>query len=228
MSLFENVMLPCPACGEPVEFEAVSSVNADRRPDLRDEILGGTFQQKPCPSCEVPFRLDPLFTYVDVGRGQWIVVHPFGYIGDWESLESQARAAFDRSYGPAAPEVARELGAGLQPRLTFGWHAMAEKILAREHNLNDVEFELTKMAVLRDSEQAPLTAHTELRLVDVQDGSLIMDWVVGSTGEVAERLTVPRAVYDEIVADRSAWQSLREEMDGRLFVDMQRLMLPVA
>jgi hypothetical protein len=228
MSLFKNVTLKCPACGEQVKFEAVSSVNADRRPDLRKAILEGTFQQKPCPQCDVPFRLDPLFTYMDVGRGQWIVVHPFGYIGDWEALESQARASFDRSYGPAAPQVARELGAGLQPRLTFGWHALAEKILAREHKLNDVDLELTKMAVLRDSEQAPLTAQTELRLVEVKGDSLVMEWVVGSTGEVAERLTVSRALYDEVAADRAGWQSLREELDGRLFVDMQRLMLPVA
>ena len=228
MSLFQNVTLPCPACGEQVEFEAVSSVNADRRPDLRDEILNGTFQQKSCPKCDVPFRLDPLFTYLDVGRGQWIVVHPFGYIGDWEALESQARTSFDRSYGPGAPEVARELGAGLQPRLTFGWHALAEKILAGQHKLNDIDVELTKMSVLRDSEQAPLTADTELRLVEFKNDSLIMDWIVGSTGEVAERLTVPRALYDEVGADRTTWQALREELAGRFFVDMQRLMLPVA
>jgi CpXC motif protein len=228
MSLFKNVMLPCPACGEQVEFEAVSSVNADRRPDLRDSILAGTFQQQPCPKCKVPFRLDPQFMYLDVGRGQWIAVHPFGYLGDWESLEERARASFERSYGAAAPQVARDLGAGLQPRMAFGWHALAEKILAREHKLNDVDLELTKMSVLRDSEQAPLTAETEMRLVEVKGDSLIFDWVVGSNGEVAQRLTVSRALYDEVAGDRSGWQALRDELDGRIFVDMQRLMLPVA
>jgi hypothetical protein len=228
MSLFENVSVPCPACGQEVEFSAVSSVNADRRPDLRAEILAGTFQRKPCPKCDVPFRLEPLFTYVDTGRGQWLVVHPFGYIGDWEKLEAQARASFDRSYGKAAPEAARALGAGLQPRVTFGWRALAEKILTREHSLNDVDLELTKMSVLRDTEEAPLTAETELRLAELKGKDLVLDWVVGSTGQVAERLTVPRALYDEITADRTAWQELRQELDGRLFVDMQRLMLPVA
>jgi hypothetical protein len=52
--------------------------------------------------------------------------------------------------------------------------------------------------------------------------------VVGSNGEVAQRLTVPRALYDEVAGDRRGWQALREELDGRIFVDMQRLMLPVA
>jgi hypothetical protein len=228
MSLFEHVTLPCPACGEEVEFDAVASVNADRRPDLREQILKGTFQLKPCPKCDVPFRLDPQFTYAHTARGQWIITHAFGYIGDWETLESQARAAFDRSYGAGAPPAARALGAGLEPRIVFGWYALAEKVLAAEHKLNDIELELTKMTVLRGSKQAPLTSQTELRFVGVDGESLIMEWIDGDTGRVAERLKVPRALYDEVAADRKGWQALRDELTGRLFVDMQRLMLPVA
>ena len=228
MSLFENVTLPCPACGESVEFEAVSSVNADRRPDLRDAILDGTFQQEPCGNCKVPFRLDPQFSYAHTGGGQWIVVHPFGSIGDWENLEKRARQSFERSYGPAAPPAARSLGAGLKPRLVFGWPALREKILAAQNGLDDIELELTKMAVLRNSDEAPITANTELRLVDIKDGQLIMSWVVPNTEEVAQTLGVPRGLFDEIAADRKGWQTLRDELSGNLFIDMQRLMLPVA
>jgi CpXC protein len=228
MSLFENVTLPCPACGEHVEFEAVSSVNADRRPDLRDEILNGTFQSQACSKCQVPFRLDPQMTYLDVGRGQWIIVHPFGSIGDWEALEARARAAYDRSYGAAAPPAARKLGAGLQPRLVFGWAALREKLFAAEHGLNDIDLELTKIAVLRGSVASPVTAETELRLVDIRGDEMIMTWLVAETGEVAQTLAVPRELCDEIAADRTGWQPLREELTGRFVVDMQQLMLPVA
>ena len=35
MSLFATVDVPCPSCGKPVSFEAVNSVNAVGRPDLR-------------------------------------------------------------------------------------------------------------------------------------------------------------------------------------------------
>ena len=51
MSLFETTKLPCPLCGTEVSFNAVHSVNADRRPDLRDAIIAGTFQQEACSSC---------------------------------------------------------------------------------------------------------------------------------------------------------------------------------
>lgn len=36
-------MATCPACGAELEAETVASVNADRRPDLRDAILDGIF-----------------------------------------------------------------------------------------------------------------------------------------------------------------------------------------
>ena len=66
----------CPACSQFVEFEAVYSVNADRRPDLRDEILAGTFQKEACPKCGESFRLTPELTYLDEERGQWIAAFP--------------------------------------------------------------------------------------------------------------------------------------------------------
>jgi hypothetical protein len=228
MSLFKDVTVPCPACRERVEFEAVSSVNADRRPDLRQAILNGQFQRMPCPKCGVAFRLEPEFTYFDLKRGQWIAVFPFGSIGDWEALEERARVAFDRSYGPQAAPRARQLGTRLKPRLVFGWAALKEKVLAAEHGLDDLELELTKMAVLRNSDEAPLTSQTELRLADVKDGELILTWIVAETGVVAQALAAPRELYDDIAADRAGWQPLREDLAGRLFVDMQRLMLPVA
>jgi len=227
MSLFEHVMLPCPACGEQVEFEAVASVNADRRPDLREQILEGTFQRQPCPKCDVPFRLDPQFTYLDVGHQQWILVHPFGSIGDWETLEAQARTVFDRSYGAAAPPAARMIGRDLRPRVVFGWPALREKIFAAAHDLDDIELELTKIAVLRGSSDVPLTAETELRLADVVADELVMAWVVAESGRIAQNLGVPRDLYAEIASDKIGWQPLRDELTGRYFVDMQRMMLPV-
>jgi endogenous inhibitor of DNA gyrase (YacG/DUF329 family) len=52
---FRTETVNCPACATPVEFELVFSVNADRRPDLRDAIVAGTFQRQPCPSCGTDF-----------------------------------------------------------------------------------------------------------------------------------------------------------------------------
>ena len=51
MSLFTAMKLKCPSCSEDLDFQAVLSVNIDRKPALRDQILGGTFQQEDCPHC---------------------------------------------------------------------------------------------------------------------------------------------------------------------------------
>ena len=56
MSVFHTETINCPACATPVEFKLVFSVNADRRPDLRDAIIAGTFQRQPCPSCGTAIR----------------------------------------------------------------------------------------------------------------------------------------------------------------------------
>jgi hypothetical protein len=105
---------------------------------------------------------------------------------------------------------------------------LREKIFIVEKRFNDIEMELTKMAVLRNCQEAHIGANIELRLTDVQGESLIMSWLVAETGEVIDSLAVAGALYDEIAADHAGWHELREALAGRLFIDMQRLMLPVA
>ena len=99
MSRFIPLAIKCPACQEPIEFEATASVNADRRPDLRDQIISGSFQRTKCPKCAALFRLDPELNYLDVGRGQWIAIYPYSKINDWEAVEADTRAAFDLAFG---------------------------------------------------------------------------------------------------------------------------------
>src|SRR5262245_32188809 len=99
MSIFETVSLQCPSCGKPVDFNAVASVNADRRPDLRVAIIDGTFQRKPCPQCGTEFRLDPQMTYIHVAKGQWIAVFPVSRLPDWQALEQRTQATFALAFG---------------------------------------------------------------------------------------------------------------------------------
>ena len=43
MSLFKETVIDCPSCARELSFETVHSLNADRRPDLRAEILNGSW-----------------------------------------------------------------------------------------------------------------------------------------------------------------------------------------
>jgi hypothetical protein len=224
MSLFQPIQLNCPACRQSIEFQANSSINVDRRPDLRDAILDGTFQTETCPKCSEGFRLDPELNYLDVNRGQWIAAHPFSKLGDWESIELQAREAFDLAYGSKASASAREIGDGLAPRVVFGWTALREKIVCNERIIDDANLELVKMAMLRGMDDVPMSDTTELRLIEVEDDSFVMAWIKGANEEVVQKLGVPRELYREIAGDAEAWQPLRDDVSSGLFVDMQRLM----
>ena len=151
MSIFNAVTVSCPSCGSPVQFEAVFSLNADRRPDLRDAVLNGSFQRQACSQCNTEFRLDPEMTYVDVARGLWIAAFPYAKLGQWKELEEQARATFNRAYGEHASAAAREIGAGMKARLTFGWAGLREKLVAADAGFDDVILELAKTALCADS-----------------------------------------------------------------------------
>jgi hypothetical protein len=225
MSQFQTQPLACPSCGEPVEFEAVASVNADRRPDLRDAILDFSFQRQGCPKCGTSFRLDPEFSYLDVGRGQWIGAFPLAKLAHWRAAEQHARATLAQAYGDKAPAAARAIGRGLTARVTFGWAAMREKLVARAHDLNDVTLELVKMAMIRGLANSPFGRDTELRLVAVEDSVLVLAWILAVTEQIVEALRVPRSLYDEVEADAAGWQALRKELSAGLFVDLNRILV---
>jgi hypothetical protein len=223
VSLFDIETVTCPACAASVEFEAVGSVNADRRPDLRAAIVDGSFQVQPCPSCGKQFRLDPVLTYIDIGNRQWILVQPAEALAQWSALEQQARATFSQAFGDAAPRPARAIGSQLRVRVAFGWPALREKLLCADNFLDDVSLELMKCALLRGLPNAPMTDDTELRLVGATPETLQLAWLKTANDAPVETLDVPRALYDDVNDD--AWQALRATLEDGPFVDIHRLLV---
>ena len=225
MSVFRTQTLKCPDCDTPVEFELVVSVNADRRPDLRDGILDGTFQRKVCPSCSANFRVDPEFTYLDLKRGQYIGVWPVAKRGEWRALAERTREAFDAAFGKGAPAAAKAIGAGVEPRIVFGWPALAEKILARHAGLDDRTLELAKLVIARDSDESPVPGRRELRLVGTIGDDLVVAWVAPADGRAGDVKRVARQLVADIEAKPDEWKALRDDVGEGLLVDFQREML---
>lgn len=225
MSLFRTFTVACPACGAAVDFSVVNSVNAARRPDLRDAILDGSFQRKSCPTCNESFRVEPEFNYLDVNRNQWIAAFPLSKLGEWEKWERHAANVFDLAFGARASRPAQEIGADLVPRLTFGWAALREKLVAAEQGLDDVTLELCKIAMLRGLPGQPVANHTELRLYGFEETDFVMAWIVATTEYPVDMLRVPRSLYDEIAEEAMDWQDLRDELSSGLFADEQKLMI---
>ncbi len=228
MSLFEPAEVPCPACGALLEFDLATSVNADRRPDLRLEILAGTFQRLACPACATLVRLPPALTYMHVAKGQWILAKPAAEFANWAQLEAIARQTFELAYGAAASRPAQLIGRGLRPRIVFGWAALREKLLAAEEGIDDVLLELLKLAALRNVSGAALNDESELRLLDADADTLTLAWLVSETEQELSSLQLPRSALAGIAADTAAWAPLRARLSAALFGDFGRLLLAAA
>jgi hypothetical protein len=228
MSLFKETVIDCPSCARSLSFETVHSLNADRRPDLREAILGSRFQRTSCPHCGAGFRLDCDFTILDVKRGQWIVAAPVAAIAEWEAREAAARAMFARAYGAEAPGLAREIGAKLKPRIVFGWPALREKLLVADLGLDDVALEAVKATVLRASSSIPGRAVSELRLVATDKKDLVLAWQRSYDGAAGPVLAIPRELHDRIAAreEGDGWDAFRAGFEGALFVDLKRELQP--
>ncbi len=222
MSLFTNTGITCQECEHVYTIQAVGSVNADRRPDLRDVILDDTFQENTCPNCGFTFRLEPLFNYLDVGRGEWIMSMPGRQILDYGAIEAEARTLFDDTYGANATGAAREIGDDLNPRLTFGWPAVREKILIDELGLDDVVVEMVKMDLIRRMEEAPMRPGIECRLIAMDEDRMQFRWLNTEDEEAVMGVSVGKELYDVISADNEGWAEIRAMLTAGPFVDMQR------
>lgn len=222
MSLFVNAKTKC-QCGRETEVRLCASVNAGRRPDLRQGILDGTFQAETCLVCGASLRLPVHLSYLDIARHQWILAEAIDLLPEWRSVEKEAQAVFDGTYGSRAPKPAREVGAALRPRLVFGWPALRESLMADELGLEAVALELLKIAVMRTVPEPPLGDASELRLTGCDGRDLRLAWVDASSEQELASLTVSRALYDDVAADPKPWAALRAGLEGRLFVDLRRL-----
>ena len=228
MSIFRTQDIACPSCKTTVPFDLVHSVNAGRRADLRAAILDRSFQKQTCPSCAHAFRMEPEFSYMDQGRGQFFAVWPAGNVKDWKADEERSAATFDKAYGSGAPPEARDIGDKLTARAVFGWMALNEKLIAAEAGIDDVELELAKLALLRGLDQAPSPAANELRLLGVDKTNLVLGWFRNGSDVLSEVVNVSKTLLEEIRGKPETWKDLRKEISSGLFVDYRRLFLEPA
>jgi hydrogenase maturation factor len=223
MSIFLEATATCGTCGNQAQVDLAASVNAARRPDLRTAILDGSFQAEVCAQCGGQMRLPAHLTYLDVKRGQWILVQTAEALENWQEEETEARKIFEQNFGAAAPKPSREIGADLVPRLVFGWPALREKLICSDLAVDDTTLELLKMSVMRNVAGAPIADQTELRLVGGEGDTLNFAWITTASEAPLFGLAVPREVYDDIASEPEVWAALRADFAGRMFVDLKRL-----
>jgi hypothetical protein len=147
---------------------------------------------------------------------------PTSRLRDHLQVEDEAAELFAMSYGDKAPEGAREVGAELRPRVTFGWPGIREKLLLREHDLDDAIIEMLKLQILRNLPKAPLSEGVEFRVIEVTDESLEFLWLETLTEKPISTVTAQRTAYQTIADAPDVWQKLRDRIEDGWYVDMQK------
>jgi len=226
MSIFHTAVAKCPGCNTRAEVERVASVNADRRPDQREAIIDGSFQAQPCAQCGAPLRLAPHLSYLDIGRGNWILAEDVDEIANWSAHEAEARALFDGTFGPGAPAPVRELGEGLRPRLVFGWPALREKLLCSAMGIDDLALELLKAAVMRFVPAVPLGRQgVSMRLTAADTETVVLTAMKDASESRIVETEVPRGLLADISGDHKPWAAMREVLERQVFLDLNRILI---
>lgn len=225
MSLFSTTQVNCPQCGESNLVEEVGSINADRRPDLRDGIFNGTLQRIQCAQCGHSFRMEPDLNYLDAGRGQWIAAYPVSRIVDHLEAADEMIGVYEKNFGVSAGKAAHELGRSLTGRVVFGWPALREKLLIRDRDLDEVAVELLKLDLLRDMPEIPFGAGPELRLVEAEGATLVLAWFGPGIAASQRVMEVDVERYQDIVGRIGEWQGIADELTDSPFVDIKKLYL---
>ena len=122
------------SCQSEYDVETFDSVNAHVHPELREEILQGTFHVFQCANCKRETIYDRLLVYIDIPRRQWFVVLSDADLPNRISWQKYSRKSFRATMkGRAAPYVAN-LAGEMQQRLVFGLASLREKC-SRSHGV---------------------------------------------------------------------------------------------
>jgi hypothetical protein len=190
-------------------------------PELREQILVGTFQRFVCEECDATMRIEDAMVYLDFERKEWMTCFPRARETEWHRLELEPLEDWKEAMVTHAAPIAREMSAGFKIRAVFGMDALREKLLCFEHGIQDELLEVLKFDLVRGVPDIPFQPNRRLRLYAVNQDVL---WF-GLSG-TDRTLSAPREVLTEYVLEPLEWLSLTERLRRGPYVDLGRIMLP--
>lgn len=220
MSTFAQRSYPCPRCGVEAVHTVAVSINAGRRPDLRDAMLAGAFQGFDCAACGQPYRVEDPFVYVDFERREWVSHYPPAREAEWPRLEGEPLEDWRQSMVVHAAPAARAKSAGMKLRAVFGLAALREKLLCFAHGVDDGWLEVLKLDLMRTPRPDGIGFHADARprLVAVLPDDLVF-------GTRSGPFSVPRAEVQALARDALEWSEAYEAVTRGAYVDVGRILL---
>jgi len=218
MSLTQDATLHCPECTLPIPTTLWDSINADRRPDLRDAILDRSLHRFTCAVCESEVRVPPSLVYLDMGRKQVVFAHPVSDLGDWRGAVADARNLLQNGLSAVVSD-------DLTVRVVFGWAALREQVVVRDAGLDHLDVEVVKLAVMGTSPELTVEDDLELRLLFVDEGVWHLGWVRADMETPEAFVRVDADVLASIAPSAPAWSDVRAELQAELFMDATRMLV---
>lgn len=216
MSTFTQYEATCPACEHRWTAEIAQGLHITRLPEIREQILNGTFQVVRCPACTSPMVFEAAVVYTDFDRGEYIAVETAAS-ASWQGALARHRTVF-RSCFEGGPPSVQVLGRTFKRRVVRGFRALREKILLWNAGLDDRAVEAVKGDLLREHGESP--QDFVLRISRVLDGGHLLfsvyapihrpdDVAPGATMVIelppaCEFVTAPAARYRARLAEPSA------------------------
>lgn len=224
MSTFVPSRIAC-RCGHGYDVEVANGLHISLRPDLRQQILDGTFHRFYCPVCGMTTMVDALLSFTDFPRRQWFTVAPSNGMPWRRKWLALARDSFQATMVNNAPEMVVGWGREMTRRLIFGLASLREKLIISDAGLDDRAVELLKIQLVRDL-RGTLSPDHYFHLTQVRDDKLTFERT--HPDGLIRAFAVPRGLYDALARapQLSAWSDLAFP-DG-LLIDHRAMLVPDA
>lgn len=225
MSTFVPSTIVC-RCGERYRVEVATGLHISRRPDLRQQILDGTFHRFFCPACGMTTMVDDLFAFTDFSRRQWFTVAPSTGLPWRRRWLAVARDSFEATMVKNAPELVVGWGQEMTRRLIFGLAPLREKLIAADAGLDDRVVELLKIQLIRDLRDR-FSADDYFHLVAVTPAGELAFERTHHDGLI-RRFPIPRAMYDALAGDPELPGMIELAFPDGLLIDHRAMLVPEA
>lgn len=221
MSKFVPADIQCP-CGETYRVQVAESIHAPRVPEIRQQILDGSFHRFTCPHCQQRSSVDKLFIYLDFDAHHWLTVFPEADLARRSYYQKLDEDSFRRTMLERAPDLVKRWAPSFTRRVVCGRAGLREKLIVFESGLDDRMIELMKLDLIR-GRRLTLSPDTRCSLIECRDRVLKFHYAA-SPSEAPRALSVPWSEYGRMVAGIESYQPALDQLMAGSFVDFRALL----
>ncbi|MDQ3368465.1 MAG: CpXC domain-containing protein [Myxococcota bacterium] len=224
MSTFVPSTIICP-CGEHYVVEVANGLHISLRPDVRQQLLDGTFHRFSCPACARTTMLDALLAFTDFPRRQWFTIAPSTGLPWRRRWLAIAERGFETTMVTHAPALVVDMSRDMTRRLMFGLAALREKLITFDAGLDDRVIELLKIQLIRDL-RGTFSPADYFHLVEVGDAELRFEKT--HADGIIRPIAVPRPMYAALAAHPDIEAMIQQAFPEGVLFDHRAILAPHA